>query len=46
MKVAVCGVWHVHAPDYTKHAQKHGEVLGFYERDDALAAEFAAKFAE
>ena len=44
MKVAVCGVWHVHAPDYTKHAQKHGEVLGFYERDDALAAEFAAKF--
>lgn len=44
MKVAIFGVWHVHASDYTKHAQKHAEVLGFYERDDALAAEFAAKF--
>lgn len=44
MKTAICGVWHVHAPDYTKHALQHGEVLGFYEEDDALAAAFQAKF--
>ena len=36
MKVAVLGVWHVHAKDYAKHAIEHAEVLGFYERDDKL----------
>ena len=44
MKVAVCGVWHVHAPDYTKHALQLGEVVGFYEADDALAAAYEAQF--
>lgn len=44
MRTAICGVWHVHAPDYTKHALEHGEVLGFYEEDDALAAAFQAQF--
>ena len=43
MKVAVCGVWHVHATDYTKEALARGEVVGFFERDDALAAAFAEK---
>jgi len=45
MKTAVCGVWHVHAPDYTKHALSLGEeVVGFYEKDDALAEEFGKAF--
>lgn len=44
MKVAVFGVWHVHAADYTKHALAHAEVLGFYEKDDVLAKAFAEKF--
>lgn len=44
MKTAIWGVWHVHAPDYTKTALQHGEVLGFYEPDDALAAAFSAHF--
>jgi len=44
MKVAVFGVWHVHASDYTKKALELGEVVGFYERDDKLAEEFAARF--
>ena len=44
MKVAICGVWHVHAADYTKKALELGEVVGFYERDDGLAAKFAEKF--
>ncbi len=45
MKTAIFGVWHVHAPDYTRTAQKYGEVVGFYEPDDALATAFAAHFA-
>ena len=43
MKTAILGVWHVHAPAYTKTAAEHGEVLGFFERNDALAEAFAAK---
>ena len=41
MKVAICGVWHVHAREYTKRASEMGEVIGFYERDDAFAENFA-----
>ena len=44
MKIAVFGVWHVHAPGYTKTAQEYGEVVGFYERDDKLAEDFAKQF--
>ena len=44
MKVAVFGVWHVHASDYTKAALMHGEVVGFYERNDAIAQKFSEKF--
>lgn len=44
MKTAIYGVWHVHAPDYTKTALQHGEVLGFYEPDDTLAEAFASIF--
>ena len=44
MKTAVCGVWHVHAPEYTRHAMELGEVLGFYEENDALAEAFQKEF--
>ena len=44
MKIAIFGVWHVHAPDYTKTAMKLGEVVGFYERNDAFAEKFASEF--
>lgn len=46
MKTAICGVWHVHAADYTKKAlEKDGvEVIGFFEENDRLAAEFGKKF--
>ena len=44
MKVAIYGVWHVHAPGYTKIAMEHGEVVGFYEKNDELAEEFARNF--
>ena len=44
MKIAVFGVWHVHASAYTKTAMELGEVVGFYEKNDALAENFAKKF--
>lgn len=44
MKIAILGVWHVHAPDYTRTAMAHGDVVGFFERNDALAEAFAAQF--
>ena len=44
MKIAILGVWHVHAPDYTRTALAHGEVVGFFERNDALAEAFASHF--
>lgn len=44
MKTAIFGVWHVHAPDYAKIAMSLGEVVGFYERNDALAENFAKHF--
>ena len=44
MKIAILGVWHVHAPDYTRTALAFGEVVGFFERSDALAEAFASHF--
>ena len=44
MKTAVCGVWHVHAGDYTKRAQALDEVVGFWEEDDTLAEQFQSVF--
>lgn len=44
MKTAIFGVWHVHAAEYAAKALEHGEVVGFYEREDALAEAFAQKF--
>ena len=44
MRTAVCGVWHVHAPEYTDRALQLGQVVGFYEPDDALAAAFQKQF--
>lgn len=40
MKVAIYGVWHVHAEGYTRKALEMGQVLGFYEKDDFLAEAF------
>lgn len=43
MRVAIAGVWHVHAPDYTKTAMRLGEVVGVYDENPAWAKEFAEK---
>lgn len=44
MRTAIYGVWHVHAPDYTKHALELGEVVGVYDEDSERRKEFCEKF--
>ena len=44
MKVAILGVWHVHAPQYTDVAQRLGEVVGVYDDNAAWRADFAKKY--
>lgn len=44
MKVAVCGVWHVHAGEYTQRAMELGQVVGFWEPNDTHAEDFRKYF--
>ncbi len=44
MKVAIYGVWHVHADDYTKAALEHGEIVGVYEENEARRTAFCEKY--
>ncbi len=39
-KVALCGVWHVHAPGYAAAAAKCCEIVGVYEENEALRNQF------
>ena len=43
MRIAVCGVWHVHTEEYTRVALKHGEVIGVWDENPQWAKEFADK---
>lgn len=43
MKIAIAGVWHVHATQYTNVAQKYGEVVGVYDDNAKWASDFAEK---
>ena len=44
MKVAICGLWHVHAWGYYERAAKLGEVVGVWEENDERRNEFCEKF--
>lgn len=44
MKIAIYGVWHVHAGGYTRKAMEMGEVVGFYEKNDEFAESFQKEF--
>jgi predicted dehydrogenase len=44
MKTAICGVWHVHASDYTKKAMALTEVVGVYDENPVWRKDFCAKF--
>ena len=43
-KIAVCGVWHVHAPDYTKAAMDRCEVIGVWDENADRKNEFCERF--
>lgn len=43
-KTAICGVWHVHAPHYTREALECTEVLGVWEEDEQRREEFCKEF--
>ncbi|MBR5453772.1 MAG: Gfo/Idh/MocA family oxidoreductase [Clostridia bacterium] len=43
MKVALCGVWHVHAGGYAKTAKELADVIGVWEADSERKANFAEK---
>ena len=43
MRVAILGVWHVHADEYTKIAKEYGEVVGVWDEDAERRADFAKK---
>ena len=43
MKTVVCGVWHVHAPQYTEAAFKYTDVIGAYDPDPLKLKAFCDK---
>lgn len=43
MKIALYGLWHVHAPQYYKTACAYGEVIGVYDSNPAWLSDFCQK---
>lgn len=43
MKTAVCGLWHVHAEGYFRHAQALTEVVGVWEENEQWRKDFCEK---
>ena len=43
MKIAFCGVWHVHAWEYLQAAKEYAEVAGVYESDTELRHSFCTQ---
>lgn len=44
MKIALYGLWHVHAPQYYNTAKEYGEVIGVYEENPAFRDSFCEKY--
>ena len=44
MKVAVCGLWHVHAEEYFCRGAALGEVVGVYDNDEKRLDDFCRKY--
>ncbi len=43
MKIAILGVWHVHADEYARAAAANGTVVGVWDENPAWKADFAAR---
>lgn len=44
MRIAICGVWHVHAPQYCELASKYCEITGVWDENEQWRADFAKKY--
>ena len=44
MKIALYGLWHVHAPQYYNTAKEYGEVIGVYESNPEFRRSFCEKY--
>ncbi len=44
MKTVICGLWHVHAPEYYEIASKHTEVIGVYDDDPDRLSKFCKTY--
>lgn len=44
MKIALCGTWHVHAPEYFEKAMSLGEISGVYEKNEAWRTAFCKRY--
>ena len=44
MRIAICGVWHVHAPQYFELASKYCEITGVWDENEQWRADFAKKY--
>lgn len=42
-KIAICGVWHVHAGGYTETAGKFAEVIGVWDENEKMKNDFCQK---
>ena len=40
MKIALCGLWHVHAPGYYKQAKQFSDVIGVWEENEQWRKDF------
>ena len=43
MKIALCGLWHVHAGGYYRTAKEYGEVIGVWDENPEWRKDFAEK---
>ncbi|MBR5308583.1 MAG: Gfo/Idh/MocA family oxidoreductase [Clostridia bacterium] len=43
MKMVICGLWHVHAPQYCDIAQKYTEVIGVWDENEQWRRDFCEK---
>lgn len=44
MKIAICGLWHVHAEGYYKTAANYAEIIGVYEPNEKWRKDFCEKY--
>lgn len=44
MRIAICGVWHVHTEEYYRKAAEYAEVIGVWDENEQWRKDFSQKF--